>query len=131
MLDTGAIAKFPSNGFVALEETLQNKRAESVALAQSSQMQMALKANNVRCDLIIIPNGPHATGRWHKVPGVPDWEKQMTEWLNKVLEHRGPVGEGIRHREPAPAITWPGPFISTRKSTRPPPPRKSGTPTET
>jgi NitT/TauT family transport system substrate-binding protein len=34
LLDTGAIAHFPSNGFVALEETLQNKRAESVALAQ-------------------------------------------------------------------------------------------------
>jgi NitT/TauT family transport system substrate-binding protein len=34
LLDTGAIAHFPSNGFVALEDTLQNKRAESVALAQ-------------------------------------------------------------------------------------------------
>jgi len=34
LLDTGPIARYPSNGFVALEETLQNKRAESVALAQ-------------------------------------------------------------------------------------------------
>lgn len=32
--DNKSIANFPSNGFVALEETLQNKRAESVALAQ-------------------------------------------------------------------------------------------------
>lgn len=34
MLDTSAIAKFPSNGFVALEETLKNKRAQAVALTQ-------------------------------------------------------------------------------------------------
>ncbi len=34
MLDTGPIAHFPANGFVALEETLANKRAEAVALAQ-------------------------------------------------------------------------------------------------
>jgi NitT/TauT family transport system substrate-binding protein len=33
-LDNKAIANFPSNGFVALEETLQNKRAETVALTQ-------------------------------------------------------------------------------------------------
>jgi NitT/TauT family transport system substrate-binding protein len=35
MLDTSAIARFPSNGFVALEETLQAKRAEAVALGQA------------------------------------------------------------------------------------------------
>lgn len=33
-LDNKAIANFPSNGFVALEETLQNRRAEAVALTQ-------------------------------------------------------------------------------------------------
>jgi NitT/TauT family transport system substrate-binding protein len=32
--DNKSIARFPSNGFVTLEETLQNKRAEAVALAQ-------------------------------------------------------------------------------------------------
>ena len=47
----------------------------------------------------------HATGSWHKVPGVPDWEKQMTEWLNTALGHHGPVGEGIRRRVPPPATT--------------------------
>jgi len=35
MLDTSAIARFPSNGFVALEETLHGKRAEAVALGQA------------------------------------------------------------------------------------------------
>ena len=34
LLDTSAIAKFPSNGLIALEDTLTNKRAEAVALAQ-------------------------------------------------------------------------------------------------
>jgi len=35
LLDTSAIARFPSNGFVTLEETLQAKRAEAVALGQA------------------------------------------------------------------------------------------------
>jgi alpha-L-fucosidase 2 len=81
---------------------IHGDRDQSVPLVQSTQMQTSLHANNVRCDLIIIPNGPHATGSWHKIPGVPDWEKQMTEWLNKALGHTGPVGEGIRKRAPAP-----------------------------
>jgi NitT/TauT family transport system substrate-binding protein len=34
MLENKDIARYPSNGFVALEETLKNKRAEAVALAQ-------------------------------------------------------------------------------------------------
>lgn len=34
MLDTSAIQKFPSNGFVALEETLEKRRPEAVAIAQ-------------------------------------------------------------------------------------------------
>src|SRR5216684_4090970 len=77
---------------------IHGDKDESVPLVQSTHLQAALKANGVRCDLIVIPNGPHATGRWHRVPGVPDWEKQMIEWLNLVLDHRGPVGEGIRKR---------------------------------
>jgi acetyl esterase/lipase len=80
---------------------IHGDKDESVPLVQSTHLQAALKANGVRCDLIVIPNGPHATGRWHKVPGAPDWERQMTEWLNTVLEHHGPVGEGIRPRAPA------------------------------
>ena len=70
----------------------------AVPLSQSIHMQAALKLNGVACDLIIIPNAPHATGRWHTVPGVPDWEREMTAWLNKVLDHKGPIGEGIRPR---------------------------------
>jgi acetyl esterase/lipase len=79
---------------------IHGDRDEAVPLVQSTHLQAALKAAGVRCDLIIIPNGPHATGRWHRVPGVPDWEGEMTVWLNTVLEHNGPVGQGIRRREP-------------------------------
>jgi len=58
----------------------------------------ALKAAGVPCDLIVIANGPYATGIWHRIPGVANWEREMTEWLNKVLRHNGPIGEGIRAR---------------------------------
>ncbi|HTM49822.1 MAG TPA: alpha/beta hydrolase [Bryobacteraceae bacterium] len=84
---------------------IHGDRDQAVPLAQSTHLQAALKANGVRCDLIIIPNGPHATGKWHTVPGVPDWERQMVEWLNMALEHKGPIGEGIRSRIPAPKVT--------------------------
>ena len=46
---------------------------KSVPLYQSTHLQAALKAVGIPCSLIIIPNGPHATGSWHRVPGVPDW----------------------------------------------------------
>ena len=77
---------------------IHGDKDEAVPLVQSTHLQSALKAAGIRCDLIIIRDGPHATGQWHRVTGVPDWEKQMTEWLNEALEHRGPVGEGIRAR---------------------------------
>jgi NitT/TauT family transport system substrate-binding protein len=38
MLDTSAIARFPSNGFIALEETLKNKRAEAATVARGYAM---------------------------------------------------------------------------------------------
>src|SRR5262245_59122030 len=34
MLDNQAIARFPANGFIALEETLRTRRSEAVALVQ-------------------------------------------------------------------------------------------------
>jgi NitT/TauT family transport system substrate-binding protein len=37
-LDIGPIARFPSNGFLALEETLQRNRAQAVALAKGYAM---------------------------------------------------------------------------------------------
>jgi NitT/TauT family transport system substrate-binding protein len=38
LLDTSEIAKFPSNGFIALEDTLVSKRAESVAVGKGYAM---------------------------------------------------------------------------------------------
>jgi hypothetical protein len=62
-------------------------------------LQTALRNVGVRCDLIRIPGGHHGTGGWHKLPNVPDWEREMVEWLNARFEHKGEVGEGIRARQ--------------------------------
>ena len=79
---------------------IHGDKDEAVPFEQSVAFQKKLRAAGVRCDLLVIPNGPHATGSWHTIPGVPDWEKQTTEWLNGVLHHKGPIGAGIRKREP-------------------------------
>ncbi len=81
---------------------IHGDKDEAVPFAESTNLQAALRAAGARCDLIRIPNGPHATGGWYKVPGVPDWERQMTIWLNQRLNHDGPVGAGIKAREPQP-----------------------------
>jgi alpha-L-fucosidase 2 len=80
---------------------IHGDRDQSVPFSESTNLQEALRLAGVRADLIRIPGGPHATGSWHTVPGVPDWERQMTVWLNQVLRHEGPLGEGIRQRIPA------------------------------
>jgi dipeptidyl aminopeptidase/acylaminoacyl peptidase len=82
---------------------IHGDKDDAVPLVQSTHLQAALKNAGVRCDLIIIPGGPHATSRWHTIPGVPDWEREMTAWLNTALEWNGPIGEGIRRRQFAPA----------------------------
>jgi alpha-L-fucosidase 2 len=76
---------------------------EYIPFAEATNLQTALQKVGVRCDIIRIPNGKHGTGGWNKLPNVPDWERQMTEWLNARLHHTGPVGEGIRPRVPASA----------------------------
>ena len=58
----------------------------------------ALRAAGDKSDLITIPGGPHATGSWHTIAGVPDWEREMVVWLNGVLRHEGAVGAGIAER---------------------------------
>ncbi len=72
----------------------------SVPIQQSIDLQHALQAKHVEADLITIPNGPHATGSWHTIPNVPDWESQTVAWLNKTLNHTGPIGDGIIERAP-------------------------------
>jgi alpha-L-fucosidase 2 len=73
-------------------------RDEYIPFTEATNLQAALQKVGARCDIIRIPNGAHGTGSWHTLPGVPDWERQMIEWLNARLHHTGPIGEGIRER---------------------------------
>ncbi len=77
---------------------------EYIPFREATNLDEALRKAGVRSEIIRIPGGMHATGGWYKIPGVPDWERQMTVWLNNTLGHKGPVGEGIRKREPALAM---------------------------
>ena len=77
-------------------------RDEYIPFTEATNLQAALQKVGARCDIIRIPDGTHGTGRWHTLPGVPDWERQTIEWLNTILRHEGPIGEGIRKRAPRP-----------------------------
>ena len=72
-----------------------------IPFTEATNFQTALQKDGVQCKIIRIPGGMHGTGGWYKLPHVPDWEREMTEWLNTSLHHRGPIGEGIRKRQPA------------------------------
>ncbi|HWA96635.1 MAG TPA: alpha/beta hydrolase [Terracidiphilus sp.] len=76
---------------------------EYIPMTEATNLQTALHKVGVRCDIIRIPGGHHGTGGWNKLPGVPDWEREMTEWLNARLDHKGPIGVGIRVRVAGPA----------------------------
>ena len=76
---------------------------EYIPMSEATNLQTALHAVGVRCDIIVIPGGKHGTGGWNRLPNVPDWERQMTQWLNARLHRRGPIGDGIRPRLTAPA----------------------------
>ncbi|MGA2185117.1 MAG: alpha/beta hydrolase fold domain-containing protein [Bryobacteraceae bacterium] len=71
---------------------------KAVDFSESTNLRKALREAGAECDLIRIPNGPHVTDSWNTIPDVPDWEHDMTVWLNAKLRHEGPVGEGIRAR---------------------------------
>jgi alpha-L-fucosidase 2 len=79
---------------------IQGDKDEYIPFTEDTNLQTALKQVHVRCDIIRIPGGTHGTGNWHKIPGVPPWEKEMVEWLNARFHHTGPIGEGIRQRIP-------------------------------
>lgn len=79
---------------------IQGDRDEYIPYSEDTNLQAALHRVGVRCDVIRIPGGKHGTGGWNSLPGVPDWEREMVEWLNARFHHTGPVGEGIRPRTP-------------------------------
>jgi acetyl esterase/lipase len=74
---------------------------EYIPFTEATNLDAALKKDGISSEIIRIPGGHHGTGGWYKLPGDPDWEKQMTVWLNTKLHHKGEVGEGITQREPA------------------------------
>jgi acetyl esterase len=75
---------------------------EYIPFSEAINLQNALQAVGVDSKIILIPGGHHGTGGWYKLPNVPNWEKQMVEWLNGKLDHQGAIGEGIQTREPQP-----------------------------
>ena len=77
---------------------IQGDRDEYIPFSEDTNLQAALKKVGVRCDIIRIPGGAHGTSGWQNLPHVPDWEREMTEWLNARFDRTGPVGEGIRER---------------------------------
>jgi len=84
---------------------IHGDKDETVPVSHSLLFQKALQARGISCELLIIPGGAHATGKWHTLHGVPDWEKRMVEWLNKVLRYDGVAGAGIRNRERAQVVS--------------------------
>jgi NitT/TauT family transport system substrate-binding protein len=54
MLDTHEIDRFPSNGFIALDETLKTHRAEAVALAKGYAMGTIFAINNPEAAVRIL-----------------------------------------------------------------------------
>lgn len=54
MLDTGPLAKFPSNGFVALDEYVQKNRAQTIALGRAYAMGTIFAINNPEAAVKIV-----------------------------------------------------------------------------
>ena len=77
---------------------------EYIPFSEATNLQAALKEVGVQCDIIRIPGGKHGTWGWNSLPEVPDWEREMTAWLNRRLSHEGLIGEGIRPRVSKPAM---------------------------
>lgn len=80
---------------------IQGDRDEYIPVSEQYNLKAALNKVGINCEIIIIPGGMHGTGGWYKLPNDPDWEIQMTKWLNSKLHHKSEVGAGIQKREPA------------------------------
>lgn len=56
---------------------------KSVPYDQSPAFQEQLRAAGVECELVTIPDAPHAFGTW--ITLAPDYQKQMFTWLRAKL----------------------------------------------
>ena len=77
---------------------IQGDKDEYIRFSEDTNLQAALRRVGVLCNIIRIPGGHHGTGSWHTLPNVPDWEREMVEWLNTRFHRTGPIGPGIRER---------------------------------
>ena len=77
---------------------IQGDKDEYIPYSEDTNLQAALNKVGVQCDIIRIPGGLHGTGKWHTLRNVPDWEREMVQWLNYRFHHEGSLGEGIRRR---------------------------------
>jgi alpha-L-fucosidase 2 len=62
---------------------LHGEADKSVPLQQSIDFQARLRANNVPCELIVIPGAPHGLATWEKI--APDYPARMIQWLRQTL----------------------------------------------
>ena len=80
---------------------------KTVPYVQSLNFQTRLRSAGVACDLITIPQGPHALHRWHEL--APDYTDRMIAWLQSTLSK--PTSAPTRERNssgdggPFPAVT--------------------------
>jgi acetyl esterase len=81
---------------------IQGDHDEYIPFTEATNLQTALRRVGARCDIIRIPGGKHGTGGWNKLPNVPDWERQMVEWLNARFDRTSEIGLGVRARQPTP-----------------------------
>jgi alpha-L-fucosidase 2 len=63
---------------------LHGDQDKSVPIQQSLDFQAKLRANNVPCDLIIIPGAPHGLVTWDKF--LPGYQDRMIAWLRETLK---------------------------------------------
>ena len=65
---------------------IHGDRDETVPLSQSLHFQAALHAVRVPCSLLILEGGGHDPLMWENLPTPRPWEREMLEWLQKVLQ---------------------------------------------
>ncbi|MFT3781070.1 MAG: glycoside hydrolase N-terminal domain-containing protein [Nibricoccus sp.] len=105
--DTAPINKIQSKKNHPPFLILQGDGDKTVPLQQSLNFQARLRANGVRCDMIIIPGAPHRLTEWTKFS--KDHDARMIAWLRNVLdgaeEPKAPAPAASADAAPADPLT--------------------------